>query len=215
MIQLLCVAKPTRAALGFVLSVTSGSGACYAENSTEGRATREMYAGISSLQIARAFDCNTVHVELAYVPVTDLGYVSGRAEGDPFRDRFEIRLINLGLPEGTLFDYQSPQPLPCFFSVLRRLEDGSLLDVTSPQIDVPHIGRPAPQKKSFVRTGETLTDRISYFAISTIVPDGELIPGNYLVRVSGFEMIRTGRGTCGFEPIELPLTIIDSTRRSG
>jgi hypothetical protein len=159
------------------------------------------------LQLARGFDCGSVHVELAYTPVTDPAHVSGRADGDPFRDRFEIRLTNRGLPEGTVFDYQSPKPLQFFFSVVRKLKDGSLLDVTAPQIDAHHTGRPQPRKMSFARAGETLTDRISYFAFSTIVPSAELVRGEYLVRLSSFEMLRVGGSACRFEPIELPLSI--------
>lgn len=159
------------------------------------------------LQVARGFDCGAVHVELAYSPITDQVHVSGRTDDDPFRDRFEFRLTDRGLPAGTVFDYQSPQPLQFFFSVLRKRADGSLLDVTEPQIDAHHTGRPKPRKMSFTRAGETLTDRISYFAFSTIVPDKEIVRGEYLVRISGFELLRVGPGACRFEPIELPLII--------
>lgn len=161
------------------------------------------------LQFARRTDCGLVRVELYYTPVTDPAHASGRADGHPFRDRFEIRLINRGLPEGAAFDYQSPQPLQFFFSVKRKLAGGSLLDVTSPQIDAHHTGHPQPQKKSFARAGETLTDRISYFALATIVPDDEIVPGEYLVRISSFEVLRVSDSPCQFEPIELPLTILD------
>ncbi|UQA63190.1 hypothetical protein [Polyangium aurulentum] len=160
------------------------------------------------LQLARGFDCGSVHVELAYTPVTDRAHVTGRADGGPFRDRFEIRLTNRGLPDGMVFDYQSPTPLQFFFSVVRKLKDGSLLDVTSPQIDAHHTGRPQPRKMSFARADETLTDRISYFAFATIVPDEELVRGEYLVRISGFEILHVGGSACRFEPIELPLTIV-------
>lgn len=162
-----------------------------------------------SLQLARGFDCGLVRVELAYTPVTDPAHASGRADGDPFRDRFEIRLLDRGLPVGTAFDYQSPQPLQFFFSVLRKLADGSLLDLTAPQIDAHHTGRPQPWQMSFARAGETLTDRISFFALSTIVPDEALVPGEYLVRISSFEVLRVGAGAYTFAPIELPLTMID------
>jgi hypothetical protein len=163
----------------------------------------------SQLQLARACDCGLVRVELAYSPVTDPAHASGRADGDPFRDRFELRLLDRGVPAGTAFEFQSPQPLQFFFSVLRKREDGSLLDLTAPQIDAHHTGRPQPRRMSFMRAGETLTDRISFFALSTIVPDGELVPGEYLVRIAGFEVVRVGSSACGFAPIELPLTIID------
>ena len=160
------------------------------------------------LQLVRSFDCGSIHVELAYTPVTDAAHVSGRADGDEsYRDRFEIRLTNRGLPEGTTFDYQPPKPLQFFFSVVRKLKDGSLLDVTAPQIDIPHTGKPRLRKKSFARADETLTDQISYFAFATIVPEKELVPGEYLVRISGFEMLRVGGNVCRFEPIELPLTV--------
>ncbi len=162
------------------------------------------------LQLAHGFDCGPVRVELAYVPVTDLDHVSGRAEGDPFRDRFEVRLTNQSLPPGTDIDYQSPQPLQFFFSVLRKLKDGQLRDVTAPQIDAHHTGQPTPRKMSFARAGETLTDRISYFAFATIVPEDELVPGEYLVRIARFEVLHVGRDACVFEPLELPLTIIDA-----
>lgn len=161
------------------------------------------------LLLAHGFDCGPVRVDLAYTPVTDPAHVSGRADGDPFRDRFEIRLTSRSLPDGATFNYQSPQPLQFFFSVLRRLEDGSLLDVTAPQIDAHHTGRPRPRKMSFARAGETLTDRISYFALATIVPDEELVPGEYLVRIASFELLRTDDGAWQFVPVELPLTIID------
>lgn len=159
------------------------------------------------LQVVRGVDWGSVRVELAYTPVTDQAHVSGRASGDPFRDRFEIRLTNRGLPAGTTLDYQSPQPLQFFFSVLRKRPDGSLHDVTSPQIDAHHTGQPRPQKVSFSSTGEMFTDRISYFALATIVPDDEITLGEYLVRISAFELARLGPSACKFEPIELPLTI--------
>ncbi|WAS94159.1 hypothetical protein [Nannocystis punicea] len=161
------------------------------------------------LQFVRGTDCGPVRVELYYTPVTDPAHASGRADGHPFRDRFEIRLIHRGLPEGATFDYQSPQPLQFFFSVKRKLAGGSLLDVTSPQIDAHHTGFPQPQKKSFTRAGETLTDRISYFALATIVPDDEIVPGEYLVGISRFVVLRVGDSSCEFEPIELPLTILN------
>lgn len=161
------------------------------------------------LQLAHGFECGSVRVELAYTPLTDTAHVSGRTDGDAFRDRFELRLSNRGLAAGAEFEYQSPQPLQFFFSVARKLEDGSLRDVTAPQIDARHTGQPQPRKMSFARAGETLTDRISYFALSTIVPDDELVPGEYLVRLSGFEVLRVGGEACKFEPIELPLTIVD------
>ena len=162
------------------------------------------------LQLAHGFDCGPVRVELAYTTVTDPAHVSGRADGDPFRDRFEVRLSNRGLPVGSVFDYQSPQPLQFFFSVLRKLDDGSLLNLTAPQIDAQHTGRPQPRKLSFPRAGGALTDRISYFALATIVPHEELVPGKYLVRIRAFDILNIGRRACRCEPIELPLTIIDS-----
>lgn len=161
------------------------------------------------LQLAHGFDCGPVRVDLAYTPVTDPAHVSGRADGDPFRDRFEIRLTSRSLPDGATFDYQSPQPLQFFFSVLRRLADGSLLDVTAPQIDAHHTGQPRSRTHSFARADEPLFDRISYFALATIVPDDELVPGEYVVRIAGFDMLRVGASACRFEPIELPLTILD------
>lgn len=157
--------------------------------------------------LARSFDCGAMHVEVWYTPVTDRPNATGRTEGDPYRDRIEIRLTNRGLPPGTTFDYQTPKPLQFFFSVLRKLEDGKLLDLTSPQIDIPHTGRPEPQKMTFTQAGETLIDRTSYFAFSTIVPDDEIVPGEYLVRIAGFEMARVGANVCRFEPLELPLVI--------
>jgi len=160
------------------------------------------------LEVARSVDCGSVFVELAYTPVTDTAHFSGRAQGDPFRDRIELRMTNRGLPEGAAFDYLSPDPLHVFFSVVRKLKNGSLLDVTSPQIDPRHTGKPTPQKMSFARAGETLTDRISYFAFATIVPDEERVRGEYLVRISGFEIVRVGVRACRFEPIELPLTVL-------
>lgn len=164
------------------------------------------------LQFVRGTDCGPVRVELHYTPVTDPAHASGRADGHPFRDRFELRLIDRGLAEGASFDYQSPQPLQFFFSVLRKLADGSLLDLTSPQIDAHHTGYPQPQKKSFARAGETLIDRISYFALATIVPDDEIVPGEYLVRISSFEIVRVADKRCEFEAIELPLTIVDPAK---
>lgn len=159
------------------------------------------------LQLARSFACGSMQVELWYTPITDRGHATGRADGDPFRDRIEIRMINRGLPGGTAFDFQSPQPLQFFFSILRKLEDGSLVDLTSPQIDAHHTGRPQPRKMTFTQADETLTDRTSYFGFATIVPDDALVPGEYLVRMAGFEMARLGGGVCKFEPIELPLII--------
>lgn len=161
------------------------------------------------LQFARGTDCGPVRVELYYTPVTDPAHASGRADGNPFRDRFEIRLIDRGLPEGAAFDYLSPQPLQFFFSVRRKLAGGALLDVTSPQIDAHHTGHPRPQRRSFARAGETLIDRISYFALATIVPDDEIVPGEYLVRLASFEVVRAGDSSCKFGPIELPLIILD------
>jgi hypothetical protein len=165
-----------------------------------------------SLQLAHGFDCGPVHVELAYTAVTDPAHVSGRADGDPFRDRFEIRLSNRGLPVGTVVDYQSPQPLQFFFSVLRKLENGSLLDLTAAQLGPLHTGRPELRKLSFPRAGEAVTERISYFALATIVPAEELVPGEYLVRIRGFEILKIGNRTCRCDPIELPLTIIAPRR---
>ncbi len=161
------------------------------------------------LQIVRDLDCGPVRASLAYTPVTDPAHVSGRADGDAFRDRFEIRLSNRGLPANTAFDYLSPQPLQFFFSLLRRRADGSLQDVTAPQIDAHHTGQPRPRTHSFARADEPLFDRISYFALATIVPDDELVPGEYVVRIAGFDMLRVGASACRFEPIELPLTILD------
>ncbi len=160
------------------------------------------------LQLARSFDCGSVHVELAYTPVSDRPHVTGRTDEDPYRDRFEFRLTNRGLPEGMVFDYLSPKPLQFFFSLVRKLEDGSLLDVTRPQVDARHSGEPRFRQMSFAQAGETLTDRISFFAFATIVPDAELVQGEYLVRIAGFEMLRVGGSACRFEPIELPLTIL-------
>lgn len=161
------------------------------------------------LKIAHAFDCGPVRVELAYTPVTVPDHVSGRTDEDPFRDRFELRLTNRGLPAGAVFEYQSPQPLQFFFSVLRRRADGSLVDLTAPQIDAHHTGRPQPRTRSFARAGEALIDRISYFALATIVPDAEIVPGDYVVRISGFVILRVGGDAYGFEPVALPLRIVD------
>ena len=62
---------------------------------------------------------------------------------------------------------------------------------------------------TFAHAGETLTDRTSYFGFATIVPDDELVPGEYLVQIAGFEMARTGGSVCRFEPIDLPLVVHD------
>lgn len=161
------------------------------------------------LKLAREFDRGPVHVELLYTPLTDPAHVSGRADGDPFRDRFELRLSDRGLPDGAVVEYQSPQPLQFFFSLLRRLADGSLLDLTAPQIDAHHTGHPRPRTLSFARAGEPVIDRISYFALATIVPDEQVVPGEYLVRITSFELLRIGADGHKFEPIELPLTILD------
>lgn len=161
------------------------------------------------LRLAHAFDCGPIRVELAYTPVTVPDHVSGRTDEDPFRDRFEIRLVNRGLAAGAAFEYQTPQPLQFFFSVLRVRKDGSLVDLTVPQIDAHHTGRPQLRSRSFTRGGEALIDRISFFALATIVPDAQIVPGDYVVRISGFEILRVGSDVYGFEPVALPLTIVD------
>lgn len=161
------------------------------------------------LQRARDFDCGAVHVQLSYTPVTEPAHVSGRTDDDPFRDRFELRLSNRGLPDGATFVYQTPQPLQFFFSVLRRLRDGGLRDVTVPQLGARHTGVPQPRTMSFAASGEPLIDRISFFALATIMPDHEILPGEYLVRLSSFELLTVGSSAYRFEPLELPLTIID------
>ena len=74
------------------------------------------------LQVVRSIDCGPVHVEVAYVPATDPDHVSGDADGDPYRDRIEIRLTDRGLPEGAVFEFQSPQPLQYFFTILRKVQ---------------------------------------------------------------------------------------------
>ena len=161
------------------------------------------------LQRVRDFTCGAVHIQLLYTPVTEPDHVSGRTDGDPFRDRFEFRLSSRGLPDGATVVYQTPQPLQFFFSVLRRLEDGRLRDLTAPQIGPRHTGQPQPRTLRFAGSGESVVDRISYFALATIVPDQEIVPGEYLVRISGFEVLRVGSSAFRFEPLELPLTIID------
>src|SRR5690606_14595190 len=97
-----------------------------------------------------------------------------------------------------------------FFSVKRKLAGGSLVDLTSPQIDAHHTGYPQPQQRSFTRVGEAQADKISYFALATIVPDDEIVPGEYVVGISSFEVLRIGDAAYKFEAVELPLTIVDT-----
>ncbi len=156
----------------------------------------------------RSLTCAALHLEFLYTPVTDVAHVSGRTDDDPFRDRFEIRLTDAGLPAGTSFDYLTPQPLQFFFSVLRKHPDGSLVDLTAPQIDAHHTGQPQVRTFQFASTGAPQTDLISYFALATIVPDDAILPGEYIVRIARFEVVRVGQSTATFEPIELPLTIL-------
>lgn len=162
----------------------------------------------AELVVARRFECGSMRVEIAHTPVTDRAHIDGTAEGDPFRDRIEITLTDPSAAHGAAVAYQSPQPLQFFFSVLRRLEDGALVDLTDPQIDAHHTGAPEPQTRAFEGLERRIVDRVSYFALPTIAPLGAFVPGDYVLRLKGWEIARTRDGACRMEPIDLPLTLL-------
>lgn len=153
------------------------------------------------------FVCGPVRVTIAHTAVTDTDHIFGDADGDSFRDRLELRLERMTLPVGKPFRYAPPSPLQFFFTVLRKNKDGSLRDVTASQIDPRHTGRPGSRELSFAQPDETLTDPISYFALATIMPRAEIVPGEYVVRIRGYDMITVDGTAYPSEPVEMPLTV--------
>ena len=169
---------------------------------------------LPDLVVAESVKCGPVAVAVLYRPETDMPHVTNAPVPDVYRDRIEVRVTNGAPPGARRVEYQSPTP-PLFYYTVFRVEERHtsegpeevLVDITEPQIDIPHTGTPEPATIDFSAVGDVHVDRLSYKMIPSITPETGLRPGRYLLRLAAFDVATVGGAICRIGPVDMPITV--------